>query len=83
MGSKYVSEYILALASLQQSGLFLLVARSAVSMFETTGAVAALFVPWEDLDTSVSGSIKGVAFGLKDILKFQKLESQWKRWRVE
>lgn len=81
--SMYLNTYSRALASLQQSALFLLVARSAVSMFETTGAVTALFVPWEDLDTSVSGSIKGVAFSLKDILKFQELESQWKRWRVE
>lgn len=75
----YLNAYSRALASLQQPALFLLVARSVVSVFETTGAVAALFVPWEGLDTSVSGSIKGVAFVLKDMLKFQELESQRRR----
>ena len=49
-----------------------------MSAFETVGAVAALFVPWEGLDTSVSGSLKGVAFVLKDMLKFQELENQWR-----
>lgn len=45
--SVYLNTYSGALASVQQSILFLLVARSVLSLFETTGAVAALFVPWE------------------------------------
>lgn len=73
--SVYLNTCLGVLASLRQSALFLLVATSVVSVFETTGAIAALFVPWEGLDTSVSGSIKGVAFILKDMLRFQELES--------
>lgn len=73
--SVYLNTCLGALASLRQSALFLLVATSVVSVFETTGAIAALFVPWEGLDTSFSGSIKGVAFILKDMLRFQELES--------
>jgi len=76
--SVYLNMYSWALASLCQSALLPLVARSVVSAFETVGAVAALFVPWEGLDTSVSGSLKGVAFVLKDMLKFQELENQWR-----
>lgn len=72
-----------ALVSLQQSARSLLEARSLVSVFETTRAVAALFVPWEALDTSVSGSVQGAAFILKDMLRFQELGSQWRRQRVK
>lgn len=59
--------------SVSQSAVFLLVARSLMSVFETTGAVAALFIHWKGLNASVSGSVKGVAFILKDMLISQEL----------
>lgn len=50
-------------SSLEPPAPFLLAASSAVSLAETPAAGPALLVPWDGLDTSVRGSVKGAYFG--------------------